>query len=94
MDMRLLMPTTARGWVSLGIIVLAILLGIWPVIPLFDRDVLVAGLPLLMVWSIAMLGITTLAMVLVNRITGDTGDDDPLDDPHADDRPAGDGEQS
>ena len=85
MDMRFRTPTTARGWLSLGVIGIALLLGIWPVIPLFNQNVLVLGLPLILVWSVAMLGITTVAMILVNRITGDTGDDDPLDVPR--DRP-------
>ena len=80
MDMRFRTPTTARGWLSLGVIGIALLLGIWPVIPLFNQNVLVLGLPLILVWSIAMLGITTIAMILVNRITGDMGDDDPLDE--------------
>ena len=80
MDMRFRTPTTARGWLSLGVIGIALLLGIWPVIPLFNQNVLVLGLPLILVWSIAMLGITTIAMIVVNRITGDMGDDDPLDE--------------
>lgn len=87
MDMRFRTPTTARGWLSLGVILVALLLGIWPVISLFNRNVLVLGLPLLLVWTVAMLGITTIAMILVNRITGDMGDVDPLDlpqDPSAD----------
>jgi hypothetical protein len=65
------------------------------VIPLFNKNVLVLGLPLILVWSVAMLGITTIAMILVNRITGDMGDDDPLDVPRdqPQDPEAGEGEQ-
>lgn len=80
MDMRLRTPTTARGWISIGIIFLVLLSGTWPVIVLFDANVLVLGMPLLMVWSTAILFITTAAMMIINRITGDMGDVDPLDD--------------
>ncbi|SMY12011.1 hypothetical protein [Brevibacterium jeotgali] len=79
MDMSFRAPTTAKGWISIGIIVLVLLSGIWPVIALFDANTLAFGLPLLMVWSIAVLFITTAAMVVINRITGDMGDVDPLD---------------
>lgn len=79
MDMRFRTPTSAGGWVSLGIVAVVIVLGIWPVVVLFDRNVLVLGMPLLMVWSIAILFITTIAMVIINRITGDLGDVNPLD---------------
>lgn len=34
---------------SLGIAAVVIVLGIWPVVVLFDRNVLVLGMPLLMV---------------------------------------------
>ena len=79
MDMRFRAPTTAKGWESLGIVAAVLIIGIWPVITLFNQNTLVFGLPLLMVWSIAMLFITTLAMVIINIITGDLGDHDPLD---------------
>lgn len=79
MDMRFRAPTTTGGWVSLGIIVVSLILGVWPVVVLFDVNVLVLGMPLLMIWSIAILFITTIAMVIINQITGDLGDVDPLD---------------
>lgn len=79
MDMRLRTPRTARGWISLSIIVVVILAGIWPIIPLFNTDTLIFGMPLLMVWAIVILFISTAAMVIVNRLTGDMGDVDELD---------------
>lgn len=84
MDMRFRSPTTAAGWVSVGIVAAVLILGIWPVVALFNHPTLVFGLPVLMVWSIAILFISTFAMVIINVITGDRGDDDPLDpDSHA-----------
>lgn len=80
MDMRFRTPRTTKGWVSVGIIVFVILIGVWPVIPLFNANTLVLGVPLLMVWSVAILFITTAAMVIINRLTGDMGDVDELDE--------------
>lgn len=79
MDMRFRTPRTSKGWISIGIIVLVLLIGVWPIIPLFDANILVFGVPLLMVWSIAILFITTAAMVIINRLTGDMGDVDDLE---------------
>lgn len=81
MDMRFRTPRTTRGWVSLGIIVVVLLLGTWPVIALFDTNSLLFGIPVLMVWSIAILFIATAAMMIINRLTGDMGDIDELDEP-------------
>lgn len=71
MNMKFRWPSTKRGWLCLGIIIGVILIGIWPIIPLFNQEILVLGLPLLMVWSIAILFITTAAMVTINLILGD-----------------------
>jgi len=80
MDMRLRTPRTTKGWISIGIIAFVILIGVWPVVPLFNANTLVLGVPLLMVWSVAILFITTAAMVIINRLTGDMGDVDELDE--------------
>lgn len=80
MDMRFRTPRTTRGWVSLGIIVVVVLLGIWPAIALFDTNTLLFGIPVLMVWSVAILFIATAAMMIINRLTGDIGDSDELDE--------------
>lgn len=69
MDMSLRLPKTAKAWTGLGIVVATLLLGIWPVIALFNKPILVLGMPLIMVWSAAMLVITTIAMVLLNVLS-------------------------
>ncbi|WP_156290594.1 hypothetical protein [Oceanobacillus salinisoli] len=63
-------PKTSKGWLSLGLIAFIILLGSWPVIHLFNREVIVFGLPLLMVWSIVLIFLTTFTMLFINKIGG------------------------
>lgn len=71
MNMNFRWPRTVRGWLCVGIIAVVVSIGLWPVIPLFNQEALILGLPLLMVWSIAILFITTAAMVAINFILGD-----------------------
>lgn len=73
MDMRFRGPRTARGWISLGIILVVLIIGLWPVIALFNTTALPLGIPALMLWSIFILFATTAAMVIINAITGDRG---------------------
>lgn len=68
MKAKVKLPRSRRGWVFLGVFVGVILLGSWPVIPLFSRDVLVFGLPLLMVWSCVIVFLSTFVMWLSNRM--------------------------
>ena len=71
MNMKFRWPRRRLDWLCFGIIIVVISIGLWPIIPLFNHETLVLGLPLLMVWSIAILVITTAAMVAVNFILGD-----------------------
>lgn len=64
------LPKSKKGWLSLSLVVLTLLLGIWPVIHLFNQEILIFGMPLLMLWSIIIIFITTAVMVIVNKIGG------------------------
>ncbi|WP_080872806.1 hypothetical protein [Oceanobacillus timonensis] len=64
------LPKTKRGWISVGLIIFVISLGSWPVIHLFDKEIILFGMPLLMVWSIAIILLTTLAMIIIDKIGG------------------------
>jgi len=64
------LPKSKKGWLSLGLVILTLLLGIWPVIHLFNQEILIFGMPLLMLWSIIIIFITTAVMVIVNKIGG------------------------
>ncbi|SOC40770.1 hypothetical protein SAMN05878391_1109 [Salinicoccus kekensis] len=64
------LPKTKKGWVSLGLVVFTLLLGIWPVIHLFNQDILIFGMPLLMLWSIVIIIMTTSVMMIINKIGG------------------------
>jgi len=80
MNMSFRTPRTTRGWISLAIVVVVVLIGVWPIIVVFDTNSLLFGVPVLMAWSIAILFITTSAMMIINRITGDTGYGDESDE--------------
>jgi len=64
------LPKSKKGWLSLGLVILTLLFGIWPVIHLFNQEILVFGMPLLMLWSTIIIFITTAVMVIVNKIGG------------------------
>ena len=61
-------PKTLKGWFSISLITFVIILGSWPVIHLVNKEIIVFGLPLLMVWSIVLIFLTTFSMVLINKI--------------------------
>ncbi|MEI3597904.1 MULTISPECIES: hypothetical protein [unclassified Oceanobacillus] len=63
-------PKTKKGWFSFGAIIVVLLLGNWPVIPLFNKDILIFGFPLIMLWSIILIFVTTFVMVIINRNGG------------------------
>ncbi|MEN1967964.1 hypothetical protein WMZ97_07750 [Lentibacillus sp. N15] len=63
-------PKTLKGWFSLALIAFIILLGSWPIIHLFNTEVIIFGLPLLMIWSIVLVILATFSMVLINKIGG------------------------
>ncbi len=68
MKAKVKLPRSRRGWVFLGVFVVVILLGSWPVVPLFNRNALVFGMPLLMVWSVAIVFLSSFAMWLSARM--------------------------
>ncbi|WP_085993253.1 hypothetical protein [Oceanobacillus senegalensis] len=70
MKAKFKLPKTGKGWFSVGLIAFVIILGSWPVVHLFNQEIILFGMPLLMVWSIFLIIITTFAMVLINRIGG------------------------
>lgn len=61
-------PNSARKWVCVGLVVGVIVIGVWPVIPLFNSDTIIFGMPVLMVWSVVIVFLTTAAMVACNLI--------------------------
>ncbi|HWO78519.1 MAG TPA: hypothetical protein VNM69_21860 [Bacillus sp. (in: firmicutes)] len=63
-------PKSAKEWLSFSLIVFVILLGSWPVIPIFNKEVIVFGMPLIMTWSVFIIFLTTFIMWLINRIGG------------------------
>lgn len=62
------LPKTRRDWVFLGLFVLVVILGSWPVIPLFSQNVVVLGMPLLMLWSYVIVFLTCFLMWLSARM--------------------------
>ncbi|MCM5705051.1 hypothetical protein [Larsenimonas salina] len=73
--LALMRPSTRGGWLCVGLFLMVIVSGLWPVVTWVNRPVLVAGLPLLAVWAYVIVAASTLAMVIGNRICG-RGDDD------------------
>ena len=71
MNMKVRWPKTGRGWLSLAIIMAVVVVGLWPIVTLFNSPVLILGVPALLFWSIVILFLTTAAMVAVNLILGD-----------------------
>ncbi|CAM4270405.1 DUF3311 domain-containing protein [Lacicoccus alkaliphilus] len=63
-------PKTKKGWISLGLVIFTLLIGIWPIIHLFNQEILIFGMPLLMFWSIIIIIVTTSVMVIINKIGG------------------------
>ncbi|MCK1803407.1 hypothetical protein MTQ12_10165 [Brevibacterium sp. R8603A2] len=71
MNMKVRWPRTGRGWISFAIIMAVVIVGLWPIVALFNHAGLVLGVPALVFWSIVILFLTTGAMVVVNFIMGD-----------------------
>lgn len=70
MKIKFKYPKTKKGWFSVGLIVIVIALGSWPIIHLFNKNIIILGMPLLMVWSIVLIILTTLAMIIIDKIGG------------------------
>ncbi len=68
MRRRIVLPTSRAGWGLLGAFIALVLAGIWPVIGLMNRAVLVLGLPLLIVWSYVIIFACVGVMLVGNRI--------------------------
>ncbi|MDS9471515.1 hypothetical protein [Sporosarcina pasteurii] len=61
-------PKTNKGWFGLMAILAIILLGSWPVIPLLNKTTILFGMPVLMVWSVALIILTTSTLMVLNKI--------------------------
>lgn len=64
------LPKTGKGWFSVFLIVAVIAIGSWPIINIFDKEVIFFGMPLLMFWSVAIIFITTAVMIFIDFIGG------------------------
>lgn len=64
------LPKKFKGWLCLCLILFVIFIGGWPIIPLLNKPILVLGMPLLMVWSIFIIIVTTLTMIIIDKIGG------------------------
>ncbi|MBP2077121.1 MULTISPECIES: hypothetical protein [Oceanobacillus] len=64
------LPKTKKGWFGVSLIAIIILLGGWPIINIFNQEIIVFGLPLIMVWSILIIFLTTFSMAFINKIGG------------------------
>ncbi|MDW0113112.1 hypothetical protein QT711_07930 [Sporosarcina saromensis] len=61
-------PKTKKGRFGLLAILFIVLLGSWPVIPLLNNETILFGMPLLMVWSVFLIILTTTTLVVLNKI--------------------------
>ena len=64
------MPRSRRARWLLVAFLLLLAAGCWPVIMLFNRPVVVAGLPLLALWSYVIVFASVALMALGNRLSG------------------------
>ncbi|WP_227875763.1 hypothetical protein [Kushneria konosiri] len=65
---RLILPRTRRARGLLLAFLLLLAAGCWPVIMLFNRPVVVAGLPLMALWSYVIVFASVALMALGNRL--------------------------
>ncbi|WP_299260296.1 hypothetical protein [uncultured Kushneria sp.] len=65
---RVIMPRSRRGCWLLAAFMLLLAAGCWPVIMLFNRPVVVAGLPLMALWSYVIVFASVALMALANRL--------------------------
>jgi hypothetical protein len=68
MKAKLRLPRTRLGWLFLVLFVVNVLIGSWPVIPLFNQNTIVLGLPLLILWSYIIVFTTVFLMWLATRM--------------------------
>ncbi|MBM7587408.1 hypothetical protein JOC86_003981 [Bacillus pakistanensis] len=68
MKATLRLPKTKLGWIFLSLIIVNVLLGSWPVIVLFNSDMLILGLPVIIFWSYVIVFTTTSIMWLASRM--------------------------
>ncbi|MFG6667037.1 hypothetical protein ACGK9R_07995 [Halomonas sp. HNIBRBA4712] len=73
MRQRFVLPTSRAGWGLLAAFVGLVLAGTWPVIGLFNRVVLLFGLPLMIVWSYVIIFACVAVMLIGNRIVEGDG---------------------
>ncbi|UJL47450.1 hypothetical protein KFZ58_06090 [Virgibacillus sp. NKC19-16] len=64
------LPKTKKGWFSVCLVAFVIALGSWPIIHLFNKEIIVLGMPLMMLWSIVLIFLTTFSMILIDKIGG------------------------
>ncbi|WP_457808724.1 hypothetical protein [Kushneria sp. EE4] len=65
---RVIMPRSRRARWLLAAFALLLAAGCWPVIMLFNRPVVVAGLPLMALWSYVIVFASVALMALANRL--------------------------
>lgn len=61
-------PKTHKGWIGLFAILTVVILGSWPVIPLVNHETILFGMPILMVWSIILIFLTTGILMALNKM--------------------------
>lgn len=76
MSQYFVLPSSWRGWLVLAGFVAVIVAGIWPVIGLVNRPVLVMGLPAVAVWSYLIIFACCGVMALGNLLVAEEGGDD------------------
>ncbi|WP_456269301.1 hypothetical protein M1D97_03140 [Kushneria sp. AK178] len=74
------MPRSCRARGLLVAFMLLLAAGCWPVITIFNRPVVVAGLPLMALWSYVIVFSSVALMALANRLPRD--DSDPMETGH------------
>lgn len=68
MQFRSRRPRTATHYLAIAVVVVTLLLGLWPVVALFNGTELAFGMPMLMTWSIVVVVLTSVAMIIVNAL--------------------------
>lgn len=68
MKAKFRIPKTNKGWFGLVVISTIVILGIWPVISFFNQELIFLGLPLIMVWSVGLIVITSGTLMVLNKM--------------------------
>lgn len=71
---RVIMPRSRRARWLLAAFMLLLAAGCWPVITLFNRPVVAAGLPLMALWSYVIVFASVALMALANRLLAGRSD--------------------